>query len=195
MSSLATHPNRILLPDAPRLGGKPRWLTGREPELSGVRRQMVPPLIVHVDDEVMMRRFTAMILAPLGYRLRGFPDGDTAFEFICENPPDLVITDVMNPGLLNGPNLCLAVRESVELNPVKLLILTACNLIDVETQALKEMGVMWLTKPFRMNDLTNLVAEMIGEGIPCPPGTPSPTEMIGLIDWDADEIYPPYLRA
>src|SRR5437868_7223472 len=109
---------------SPALGGHRRSCNGREPELSGLRRSMLPPLVVHVEDEPLMRKFVAMILAMYGYRVRGFSEGEPALAFCEKTPPRLLITDVSHPGTLDGIELCRVVRSKAVFDATDLMILT-----------------------------------------------------------------------
>jgi two-component system, chemotaxis family, chemotaxis protein CheY len=177
---------------APALGGQPILYTGREPELSGLRRLIQPPLIVHVEDEPLMRRFVAMILAVYGYRVRGFTDGESALAFCEVQPPRLLVTDVAHPGL-DGISLCRAVKQIASLDETEVMILSACNPRHTELE-MRKLGIGWVSKPFRFQELVEAVKHRIGDGAPRPPNAPPLRFSFNGIDWNAEEIYPPYLN-
>nr|WP_223244941.1 two-component system response regulator CseB [Streptomyces sp. CBMA156] len=62
------------------------------------------------DDELMRRSFT-VALERYGYELRAAADGLTGLELFRDEPFDLIILDVMLPGL-DGIGLCRRIRES-----------------------------------------------------------------------------------
>jgi CheY-like chemotaxis protein len=176
---------------APGLGGCTIQLTGREPEVSGLRHLVTPPLVVHVDDEPFMRKFAAMVLALYGYHYRGFSDGDIALSFCRSTPPHLVITDVMHPGVW-GPELCREVYDSSR-GASRLMVLTACAPSASMLLQTDDIPVEWMFKPFQMPDLLAAVDRLIGPGVPRPPSAPTLAETLRLIDWDSDDVFPPFL--
>lgn len=191
---MSLYPHHSPISDyTPALGGQVHHFNGREPELSGLRHSISPPLIVHVEDEPLMRRFVAMILAVHGYRIRGFSDGESALTFCEAHPPRLLITDIAHPGL-DGLSLCRTLRANTSLVDTDLMILTACNPRHTELE-MRRLGIGWMSKPFRFQELIEMVQRRIGEGAPRPPDAPPLRFSFNAIDWDTDEVYPPYLRA
>lgn len=57
------------------------------------------PHILVVDDEPHLRNVLQRILGKEGYRVTTAPDGETALGLIREQEPDLVLLDLMMPGL------------------------------------------------------------------------------------------------
>lgn len=88
-------------------------------------------LILIVDDEVHMCDILSRILKKDGYRVRTAPDGKTALRLVEKLNPDLILLDLMMPGI-DGREVCSVVRQlsantqivyftaKVESDPVKL---------------------------------------------------------------------------
>ncbi|WP_424216874.1 two-component system response regulator CseB (plasmid) [Streptomyces sp. BI20] len=70
-----------------------------------------PVRVLLVEDDELMRRAFAVALERYGYEVRAVADGLTGLEAFRENAFDLLILDVMLPGL-DGIGLCRRVRES-----------------------------------------------------------------------------------
>ncbi|MGO4460218.1 two-component system response regulator CseB [Streptomyces sp. M-16] len=71
-----------------------------------------PPVrVLLVEDDELMRRSFAVALERYGYRMRTAADGLTALELLRDEDFDLLILDVMLPGL-DGIGLCRRVRET-----------------------------------------------------------------------------------
>ena len=57
---------------------------------------MTPPAkILVVDDEEFNRELPDDLLVPLGYRVSSAPNGSSALEMAAEDPPDVILLDVM----------------------------------------------------------------------------------------------------
>jgi CheY-like chemotaxis protein len=68
------------------------------------------PLILVVDDEPVLADTLAEILKQEGYSSLAVYDGESAIEAALLDPPQLVISDVMMPGI-NGIDLGIAIRR------------------------------------------------------------------------------------
>ena len=67
------------------------------------------PLILVVDDEPHMCNILSRILKKDGYKAITANDGETALQLIEENNPDVILLDIMMPGI-NGREVCHRVR-------------------------------------------------------------------------------------
>ncbi len=71
----------------------------------------VPALrVVHVEDDDVIREATALGLQRIGYDVHGEADGLEGLEYLRKNSADIVLLDVMLPGL-SGAALCRKLRE------------------------------------------------------------------------------------
>ncbi|MBD0674061.1 two-component system response regulator CseB [Streptomyces sp. CBMA156] len=70
-----------------------------------------PVRVLLVEDDELMRRSFTVALERYGYELRAAADGLTGLELFRDEPFDLIILDVMLPGL-DGIGLCRRIRES-----------------------------------------------------------------------------------
>lgn len=140
---------------APRLGGVPTGhLTGREPTLSRLRAALTP-VVVHVDDDAMMRRLVARILEANGYRTLGFGDGAEALDYCRRSSPALLITDIQRPGM-DGATLCRMIRREPALRTMSLIILSAYGPLDLYPLP-DEVGAVHISKPC---DIADFLAEV-----------------------------------
>ena len=77
--------------------------------------------ILVVEDEERIRQFLQRGLGFEGYRIEVAPDGPTALELARDTPPDLVLLDLMLPGM-DGLEVCRRLRA---VSDVPILMLTA----------------------------------------------------------------------
>src|SRR5205823_857261 len=111
--------------------------------------------ILVVEDEESLLQTLRYNLSRDGHEVRLSTNGVQALEMIRGNPPELVVLDLMLPGL-DGLELCRAVRADT-LNPavahVPILMLTARD-DEIDKVVGLEVGADdYLTKPFSMHEL------------------------------------------
>lgn len=73
--------------------------------------------------------------------------------------PDLVILDVMMPGI-DGFEVAMRIRNSSELNNVRIIFLTAKGTGEDKLKGHGSGGEVYITKPFDNDDLVNTVSEI-----------------------------------
>jgi DNA-binding response OmpR family regulator len=118
------------------------------------------PSVLVVDDEANIRELVAVYLTAAGFDVRQAPDGPTALRSAEELPPDLVILDIMLPGL-DGMAVCRRLRETSD---VPIVMLTA-RTSDLDKVALLESGADdYMTKPFSPAELVARVRAVLRRG-------------------------------
>jgi DNA-binding response OmpR family regulator len=115
--------------------------------------------VLVVDDEVTIAEVVQLALSMEGFSVDVAPDGRQALEQLSENPPDLVVTDMMMP-YVDGVELARAIRETPELSDVPVIMMSAT---EEPPAGAADTYVAFLRKPF---DLDTLVAtvESVLEG-------------------------------
>lgn len=113
------------------------------------------------DDDPDIRRILRTHFAEKVERLLVARNGDEALETILVEQPDLVILDVMMPGL-NGWEICRYVREKAGLARVGILMLTAIG-EQVNAMTAPLYGAdMYLDKPFRLDAVEASLQKVMG---------------------------------
>lgn len=82
-------------------------------------------LILVVDDEPDMRTFVSTVLETSGYRAATAADGETALSMALADTPDMVILDVMMPGIEQGLEAYRSMRSHESLRGVPVVMLSA----------------------------------------------------------------------
>ena len=111
-----------------------------------------------IEDELPMRTALAETLQAHGYRITTAADGVRGLELALEHRPDLVLLDVMMPGL-DGYALCRELRRRGVILPV--LMLTAKALVDDRVEGLDAGADDYLVKPFSMRELLARVRALL----------------------------------
>jgi len=112
-----------------------------EPALAPDRR---PKLLV-VDDEPANLQVLRLILQP-HYRLAFARDGHKALELAAQERPDLILLDVMMPGL-TGLQVCQQLKTDPGLRAIPVLFVTALSDPEHEAEGFAAGAVDYLTKP------------------------------------------------
>lgn len=112
----------------------------------GVMNEIVSILIV--EDDATIRTVLEMALAGAGYRhVRSVGRGDEGLSIIKQMKPDVVLLDIMLPGL-DGFTICRRIREIPSLGGTRVIILTALTQRDEIVRGLESGADDYVTKPF-----------------------------------------------
>ena len=110
------------------------------------------PRVLVVEDEPNIRELVCLHLGLEGYACDGSGDGQAALERIETERFDLLVLDVMLPGL-DGVSLCRAVRRGDVNRDVPILMLTARSQEPDKVIGLESGADDYLTKPFGVREL------------------------------------------
>ena len=113
--------------------------------------------VLVVEDDDSLQDVLAYNLDRKGYRVLQAVDGDAALEMARENKPDLIVLDIMLPGL-DGLEVCRIVRREMA---TPILILTARDQ-ELDKVGGLELGADdYMTKPFSIRELLARVGALI----------------------------------
>lgn len=113
--------------------------------------------ILLIDDEVMITEPLARALREAGFSVGVAHDGERGLAMALSEPPDLVVLDVMMPGM-DGWQLCQQLRRH---SKVPIVMLTALG-EEVDRILGLELGADdYLTKPFSTRELVARVRAML----------------------------------
>jgi len=113
-----------------------------------------------VDDEPMARKMLRLILVRAGFDVFEAKDGYQALSGIKQNIPDLVILDVMMPGI-DGFEVCETLRDDDKTAELPIIMLSAKADIESVNKGLRLGATKYLTKPVTPDDLTRHVREVL----------------------------------
>ena len=118
--------------------------------IQAYRDRMTPPArVLVVDDDPTIRDVLRRYLAHAGYQVELAADGPAGLDLAARTSPDLVVLDVMLPGL-DGIEVCRALRER---SPVPVVMLTALGEEDDRVLGLEVGADDYVTKPFSPREL------------------------------------------
>ena len=120
------------------------------------------PTVVIADDDLEILTMVRTLLRRRDVKLLEASDGEEAMRLIRENEPDLVVLDVMMPGM-SGWEICKTIREEEALAETGVIMLTGIG------ERLNEMtsplygANAYLDKPFELTDLDAAVTQVLSE--------------------------------
>ncbi|MDB4911186.1 MAG: multi-sensor signal transduction histidine kinase [Gemmatimonadetes bacterium] len=106
----------------------------------------LPARILIVDDDRQNRRLLEVMLTAKNYQLQTAASGEEALALVAKQPPDLILLDVMMPGMDGNE-----VASTLKLNPatknIPIIMVTALSNHDARMVALRAGAADFLTKP------------------------------------------------
>ena len=108
--------------------------------------------VVVADDNADMRDYIQRLLQGDGYAVEAVADGDAALAAALRAPPDLMLSDVMMPGL-DGIGLLKALRDNPRTSRVPVILLSARAGEEARLEGLSAGADDYLVKPFSSREL------------------------------------------
>jgi len=119
-----------------------------------------PPHILVVDDEQQNLELIEAILLAAGYEVSLAGGGEGGLAAAHEKTPDLIILDLMMPGL-SGFEVCARVKMDPQTSGIPVLFVTALSQLGDKERALAAGGDDFLTKPFQRAELLARVEALL----------------------------------
>src|SRR5713226_9490023 len=119
--------------------------------------------VVVIDDEEPIRNYLAEVLRNEGYECKCFQESLAALAYLshAEVPPDLIMTDLLLPGV-NGLEI---VKQVHALSPdLPVVLLSGAYELGVALEAVESGAADYLFKPARASDVVSIVAKHIRAG-------------------------------
>lgn len=117
----------------------------------------VPSTILVVDDNPVNLRLLFEYLGREGFRVLVCEDGETAVEQARETLPDLILMDVLLPGM-SGYDSCRAIHAQTETADIPVIFLTALSRTSDKIEGFTAGGVDYLIKPLQFEEVLARVA-------------------------------------
>lgn len=116
--------------------------------------------IVVADDEKALRLLVVGTLEIGDYNIFEAANGIDALDLVVKERPDLIILDVMMPGM-NGYEVCKKIKFTPELKSTKVLILTAKGQQADREAAREVLADYYLAKPFSPMELLSMIEKIL----------------------------------
>ncbi|MBT8349931.1 MAG: response regulator [Deltaproteobacteria bacterium] len=120
----------------------------------------MPKKILIVEDEPGILSALQFLMEQQGYNVLTAESGEFALELIYQYNPDLVLLDIMLPGI-DGWEVCKIVHLNPDCRNIKIIFLTAKNNAAAIAKGLALGGDAYITKPFKNDELVTKVKELL----------------------------------
>ena len=110
-------------------------------------------MLIHiVEDDILLSKTLAYKLTKEGFKVVTSKNGFEAIEYLKENEPDLIVTDIMMP-FINGLEIISFVRNEKK-SKVPIIVLSSAGLEKTVLEAFELGADDFITKPFSPNELS-----------------------------------------
>jgi PAS domain S-box-containing protein len=112
-----------------------------------------PPRILIVDDERHNRQLLEVMLTPEGFHLLTAASGEEALAMVAEQAPDLILLDIMMPGM-DGYQVAQQIKANIVTQNIPVIMVTALDDRNARMLGLSAGAEDFLTKPVDRAELT-----------------------------------------
>lgn len=110
------------------------------------------PRALIVDDEPLNLELLGQELEGHGYQVDEARSGEEALRRTAEDPPDIILLDVMMPGM-DGFEVCRRLKANAGTRDVPVIFMTALSDIEDKITAFETGGADYVTKPFQVEEV------------------------------------------
>ena len=126
---------------------------------------MTDKKVLVADDEIHIVQVVAIKLRNNGFEVITADNGLSAFELVCSENPDFIVTDYQMPGM-TGIEFIEKIRNRPESADVPVVMLTARD-FSIEEEQRKKLNISFcLSKPFSPRELLQKVEEVLAQAVP-----------------------------
>jgi two-component system sensor histidine kinase/response regulator len=108
--------------------------------------------ILIVDDTPANLLLLAQVLTEYGYDIRAVSSGAQALAAIEANPPDLILLDIMMPGM-DGFEVCERLKADASTRDIPIIFISVLDSTEDKVQAFDAGGVDYISKPFQIKEV------------------------------------------
>lgn len=118
--------------------------------------------ILIVEDEESLLKLESILLSSRGYEVAGVKDGLTALKTLAESSFDLVLLDIMMPGI-DGFEVCRRIRENPQTRDLPVVMLTAKKSAADQARGVEVGADAYITKPFKSVKIMDLIDGLLAK--------------------------------
>ena len=117
-------------------------------------------MIFCVDDDNTIREIEVYTLLQTGFEAKGFADGETLFEALKTETPDLIVLDIMLPGK-DGMEILTELRANPDTKDIPVIMATAKGTEIDKIQGLDKGADDYLVKPFGTMEMVSRIKAVL----------------------------------
>ena len=120
---------------------------------------MAKKILIVEDDEGLLK-LECILLSSAGYLTHAAMSGTAALDDIADNLPDLILLDVMLPGL-DGFEVCKRLKTNARTQHIPIVFLSGkCSPEDI-SRGIQVGGDHYITKPFKSSSLISIIRQLL----------------------------------
>lgn len=123
---------------------------------------MVKKKILIVEDEESLLKLESILLTSKGYSVTGAADGVSALEQVVLIKPDLIVLDIMLPGM-DGFEVCRIIKQNPETAHIPVMMLTAKKSSQDCERGMAAGASAYVTKPFKSAKIIEIIQELLSQ--------------------------------
>ncbi|MGB7296560.1 MAG: response regulator [Candidatus Aminicenantales bacterium] len=112
--------------------------------------------ILVIEDEIVSQNMLRSTLTQAGYSVVVASDGDEGIKKAAQDPPDLIILDIMMPGM-DGGEVAVILRNDPKTKNIPIIFLSSLVPESKKQAAGKNTSISYLPKPYNKDELLNEV--------------------------------------
>ena len=128
--------------------------------LSAARGASRRPRVLIVDDDPLIRNVVRAVLEDGSYDLEEAASGEEALRAASLRPPDVVLLDVMMPGL-DGFEVAVRIKKDARLKEAVVVMLTAKDAPEDRRRGMEAGADAYFTKPFSPLELLSTLSGVL----------------------------------
>ncbi|MEG4816342.1 PAS domain-containing protein [Microcoleus sp. K5-D4] len=134
----------------------------KNPRLETLRLQntVLQENILMVDDHPASLRLLSQLLSKRGYKVRPTRDGKLALNFARSSPPDLILLDIMMPGM-DGYQVCEQLKACPQTKDIPVIFISSLNEVFDKVKAFSLGGADYISKPFQIEEVVARVENQL----------------------------------
>jgi len=134
----------------------------KNPRLETLRLQntVLQENILMVDDNPESLRLLSRLLSKRGYKVRPTRDGKLALNFALSSPPDLILLDIMMPGM-DGYQVCEQLKACPQTKDIPVIFISSLDEVFDKVKAFSLGAVDYITKPFEIEEVVARVENQL----------------------------------
>ena len=125
-----------------------------------IEEQEKTPMVLVVDDNQQNLELLLAYLEDMDCETAGARDGPEALEIVAENPPDLILLDVMMPKM-SGFEVCKRLKNDPKTSDIPIIMVTALNEFGDIERGIDSGTDDFISKPVNKLELTTRVKTML----------------------------------
>lgn len=116
--------------------------------------------ILIVEDEESLLKLESILLSTRGYQVTGVKDGLAALMEIERGKPDLVLLDIMMPGI-DGFEVCRRIKDNPDTAGIPVVMLTAKKSTADQNRGAEVGADAYVTKPFKSGRIIEIIEGLL----------------------------------